>query len=226
MRNLLWHRPELIGISVIGCGDKAQYGPPSNTLLRYEVDKLKDVHRLDDMFNNSRVLDQFLFYDLWYIMQRAGVPGKDLGPSYGKNASRRTMIHFDKTVSRVYITGAKTYSRRSESKERIYPCQWIAKRLEWFLKQSQYVESYKVSNIRGPMNISIEIKFKSCYSDARKNLILKRHALSERNRLQMQEAMLKFAIENYDTLDNLKKRLVNVQNAVEKKHREFHEIKI
>lgn len=225
MRNLLWHRPELIGISVIGCGDKAQYGPPSNTLLRYEVDKLKDVHRLDDMFNNSRVLDQFLFYDLWYIMQRLCVPEKDLGPSYGKNASRRTMIRFDKATSRVYITGEKTYSRRSENKERIYPCQWIAKRLQWFLKQSQYVESYDV-DIKSPMNICIEIKFKSCYSDARKNLILKRHALSERNRLQMQEAMLKFAIENYDTLDNLKARLVKVQNAVEKKQREFHEIKI
>ncbi|WNL63161.1 hypothetical protein [Citrobacter phage Ci1] len=225
MRNLLWHRPELIGIPVIGDGDKAQYGPPSNTLLRYEVDKLKDVHRLDDMFNNSRVLDQFLFYDLWYIMQRHCVPEKDLGPSYGKNASRRTMIHFDKTTSSVYITGTKTYSRRSESKERIYPCQWIAKRLQWFLRQSQYVESYDV-DIKSPMNISIEIKFKSCYSDARKNTILKRHALSERNRLQIQEAMLKFAIENYDTLDNLKARLVKVQNAVEKKQREFHEIKI
>ena len=225
MRNLLWHRPELIGISVIGDGDKAQYGPPSNTLLRYEVDKLKDVHRLDDMFNNSRVLDQFLFYDLWYIMQRHCVPEKDLGPSYGKNASRRTMIRFDKTTSSVYITGTKTYSRRSESKERIYPCQWIAKRLQWFLRQSQYVESYDV-DIKSPMNISIEIKFKSCYSDARKTTILKRHALSERNRLQIQEAMLKFAIENYDTLDNLKARLVKVQNAVEKKQREFHEIKI
>ena len=224
MRNLLWHRPESIGIATIFDGEKSQYNKLV-PLFDYKSDKLKNVHRLDDMFANSSVLKQFALYDLWYVMQRNGVSDKILGPSYGKNVSPTTSIDFNKVSGVIHIRSQKTYSRRSESKQRTYPCQWIARRLAWFLGQSLYVESFKVKE-QSDLFVTIDVKFKSCYSEDRQRMIHKRAILEERTRLNFLINKLEFAIENHDSIENLEKRLdatIKLRDNVERK---FYAIKL
>lgn len=224
---LRWHRPELIGIAKTPFSDgKEQMGSVYNPLLQYETDRLKNVHRLDDLFNNERCLKRLLFVELYFLMLGHCVPAKDVGPCFGKNAQERTSVYFNKNSGRLTIHGTKTYSRRSESKERTYPAQWLAKRLEWFLSQSLYVESFKrVSGNSNDVVISFDIKFKSCYSEERIKMIEKKRLLTERQRLRILSMNLEFAIENYDSLENLKKRLAVINELSENNSREIENIK-
>lgn len=225
---LRWHRPELIGIStMLPKPDKAQMGSVENPMLQYATDRMKDVHRLDDLFADVRCLKRLLFVELYFLMHGHCVPEKDIGPCFGKNAQTQTYVHFDKSAGRLIIHGAKTYSRRSESKSRTYPSQWLAKRLEWFLSQSKYVESFKrVKGHPDDLVIKFDIRFVSCYSEKRTRMIEKRRFLEERTRLNHLINKLEFAIENHDSLENLEKRLVKAIELRNNAERSFYAIKL
>lgn len=225
---LRWHRPELIGVATMSdVPGVAQMGSGSNPLFQYETDRLKNIHRLDDLMANDKCLKRLLFVELYFLMIGHDVPEKDVGPCFGKNAQSRTSVYFNKSTGRLTIHGTKTYSRRSESKSRTYPAQWLAKRLEWFLKQSQYVESFKrAKGHPEDVMISFDIKFKSCYTAERIKMIEKRKCLTEKTSLNFLIHKLEFAIENYDSLENLKSRLANAIELRDNAERKFKSIQI
>lgn len=204
MNPIRWYRPELIGMHKIFDDNKAQYDV-TNRFFDFDVDRLKDVHHLDDMFCNPYVLKRMFFFDIWHLMVGHNVSESIRGPSFSKSAAERTSIYFSKPLSQITIHGTKTYSRRSEGKERTYPAEWLAKRVMWFLEQSAFVESAKLK--QNGLRFTIDIKFKSCYSESRTKMIRKRQMLTEKTRLGLEINALKYAIENYDTLENLQKRL-------------------
>lgn len=207
-RPIRFHRPEYIGVTNILSSNKASY-LKGNPIFDYETDRAKNVHRLDDMFNNRKVLERFFFIDVWFIMRGMGLGENDLGPSFAKNAMNRTHLYFDKDKSQLTIHGTKTYSRRSESKKRIYPAEWLVKRISWFLGQSLYVESFKVR--QKDMNFFIDIKFKDCYTEERKKMIMRLYNQRLINKAEFELNQIEWAIENHDTIENLIKRSDDVR---------------
>lgn len=226
---LKWHRPDMVGMAqILPKPDKAQFGFRDNPIYQYDTDRMKNVHRLDDMFNNRIVLNRFMFVELYALMTASCV--KDIGPCFGKNAQTRTSVHFDKSTGRLTINGTKTYSRRSESKDRTLPALWLAKRLDWFLSQSLFVESFEKSPIDTRKQIfTFDIKFKNCYTPERELLIKRQNALRWKTKLEFEQNRIEWALneiqanpENF--VEYLEKRLDEVKEAV-KIHKETLKLK-
>ncbi len=183
-----------------------------NPLYSVVFDWQKDVHCLQDVFKQDHIIDRYFFFDIVKSMPNPG-------PVFSKTVKKRTRLYYtpkSENSGELRIVGDKTYSRRSEGKSRIYPVEHVKNRVEWFLTNSPFVESFKIHTYPNEFVFTVDIKFTSSYSESAFNDMRERERKAAIVNLQYKAEGIKTKIQNFVSKESLQSQYDAVMLEIEK----------